>query len=231
MFLHPRFPRDAVLQRQVIEGVQAVVELDRNAQYSNTISIRIFGRAEGPTTRFELYENIDPHVAAELVIRERQKPTAPASYPPGPYVQQYQPPPAAQHYQPYYQPQPQPQPSQPPAPTQDVGGYLSTLDNASLQAVLANLQSSGTPGQPPSQVDVNAVLNSLKHVGGAGIPTGPISNAPSYAPHPQGYPLGAGGNMMSPTTNTPPVGMGGAGDADAARQVQQIMNSLQNFRR
>ncbi len=230
MFLHPRFPRDTVLQRQVIEGVQAVVELDRHAQHSNTISIRIFGRAEGPTTRFELYENIDPHVAAELVIRERQKTTAPVGYPSGSYVQQYQPPPAAQHYQPYYQPQPQP--SQPPAPTpQNLGGVLGKLDNASLQAVLAGLQTSATPGQPPSQVDVNAVLNSLNHIGGAGIPTGPGSNAPNYAPHPQGYPLGAGSSMMSPTTNTPPVGMGGAGDADAARQVQQIMNSLQNFRR
>ncbi len=229
MFLHPRFPLDAVLQRQVVEGVQGVIELDRNAQYSNTISIRIFSRAEGPTTRFELYENIDPHVAAELVIRERQKMIAPAGYPSGPYAQPYQPPPATQHYQPYYQPQPQP--SHPPAPTQDGGGSLGNIDNAALQAVLARLQTPATPGQPHSQVDFNAVLNSLKHIGGAGIPTGPVSNGPNYAPHPQGYPLGAGGSMMSPTTNTPPVGMGGAGDADAARQVQQIMNSLQNFRR
>lgn len=231
MFLHPRFPRDAVLQRQVIEGVQGVVELDRNAQYSNTISIRIFSRADGPTTRFELYENIDAHVAAELVIRERQKTIAPAGYPSGPYAQQYQPPPPAQHYQAQAYYQPQPQPSQPPAPTHDLGGVLGNLDNASLQAVLASLQTSATPGQPPSQVDVHAVLNSLKHINGTGIPTGPVSNAPNYSPHPQGYPHGAGGSMMSPTTNAPPMGMGGAGDADAARQVQQIMNSLQNFRR
>ncbi|KAM0324822.1 hypothetical protein ACHAQA_007788 [Verticillium albo-atrum] len=87
MFLHPNMPRDAVIQRQVVEGVHAVVDLDIRANTTGRFSVRVFDRSQGGNTRFDEYQELEPHVAAELVVRARALTAAPPSYhaqPPAP---------------------------------------------------------------------------------------------------------------------------------------------------
>ncbi|KKY30952.1 putative rna-binding protein [Diaporthe ampelina] len=91
MFLNPRFPRDAVIQRQVLEGVHAVVELDMRAQTTAKIPLQVFDRSLGSSVSFDQYQDLDPPVAAQLVRRRKEsfasQPSYPpqASYPPQPY--------------------------------------------------------------------------------------------------------------------------------------------------
>ena len=64
MFLNPRFPRDAVIQRQVVEGVHAVAELDYRAQQLARIPLQVFDRSAGRNSvRFDQYQDLDPSIA------------------------------------------------------------------------------------------------------------------------------------------------------------------------
>ncbi|KAK4131398.1 hypothetical protein BT67DRAFT_427421 [Trichocladium antarcticum] len=73
MYINPRFPRDAVVQRQVVEGVHAIIDLDYTAQSQGKIPVQVFIRSGASSVRFELYQQIDPPVAAELVLREKSQ--------------------------------------------------------------------------------------------------------------------------------------------------------------
>lgn len=48
--LNPRITLAAVVKRQIIEGVQAVVKLTRTTQYSNRIPLQVFDRGTGATS-------------------------------------------------------------------------------------------------------------------------------------------------------------------------------------
>lgn len=51
LFLNPRLQLSAVVKRQIVEGVKAVVFLNRNMQQTNRITIQIFDRrGEGEAT-------------------------------------------------------------------------------------------------------------------------------------------------------------------------------------
>ncbi|KAL2163466.1 hypothetical protein VTH06DRAFT_5524 [Thermothelomyces fergusii] len=86
MYLNPRFPRETVVQRQVVEGVHAIVDLDYGAQAKGKIPIQVFIRSGGSSVRFELYQDIDPPIAAELVVREKSQSAAHLGQPPAPYA-------------------------------------------------------------------------------------------------------------------------------------------------
>ncbi|KAK8126874.1 Nucleotide-binding- alpha-beta plait [Apiospora kogelbergensis] len=192
MFLNPRFPRDLVIQRQIVEGVHGVSELDYRAQSIAKIPLQVFDRSGGRhNARFDQYQDLDPAIAAELVARAKSlaQVPSPASYG-GPYAQA-----------PYA-----------PAPHQPVHGYpgqqplahpglagLGNLDNATLQKVLAAMQpttQSAIPGQQPMMpsagVDVNSILGAL---GGSGAAPPPM---PQHAPqhqHAASYPPVPYGNI------------------------------------
>ncbi|KAB5518717.1 RNA recognition domain-containing protein [Coniochaeta sp. 2T2.1] len=238
MYFNPRFARDAVLQKLVVEGVHGVIELDMRAQTTGKIPLQVFARSSGSNVRFDQYQDLDPKVAAELVLRVKPRPAPPAqpqqpayaAYPPNPYPQypQAYPPqqPLPQGVPPAGYPYAQPPPAAPQAPAaltaQDIAGLAGRVDNNTLQALLASLsggqQPAPQPGMPP-QVDINALLGSLQ--GGVAPPIQP--QAPSYG----GYMPQMGGTPVQPAGphNLPPAG-GGAGPADTAAQVQNIMASL-----
>ncbi|KAJ4388120.1 nuclear polyadenylated RNA-binding protein 3 [Gnomoniopsis smithogilvyi] len=235
MFLNPRFPREAVIQRQVLEGVHGVVELDMRAQHTAKISLQVFDRSAGSNVRFDQYQELDPPVAAQLVLRTKGSVAQPPAYPPQP---SYPP-------QPYGAPAPyggypQPPVQQPPAATPDLTslvGQLSQMpnvDNNTLQTILASLQQQqptptqpppvnyaayqGQPqGAPPPQVDYNALINNISaaSVKGGQPPMG--AGVPGY-PQP-GYPQGNRG---------PPQPV--AGSTDPARDVENIMATLARYR-
>ena len=96
MLLHPRFPKEKVIQRQAVEGGHAVVDLDLRAQTVGKIPCQVFDRSAGSNNvRFDQYVDLDPPTAAEVVLRTKAA-TAAATYSQpygsgtgGQYVQQH----------------------------------------------------------------------------------------------------------------------------------------------
>ncbi|KAK4100386.1 hypothetical protein N658DRAFT_101868 [Parathielavia hyrcaniae] len=242
MYLNPRFPRETVLQRQVVEGVHAIVDLDYGAQTKGKIPVQVFNRSGSSSVRFELYHDIDPPIAAELVMREKSQSGALLAHQLPP-AQHYAPPTAYggsqhPHHQPAaaYNPYPYPQQSvYPPAQQQtqapaaapaDLASMVGNLDNSALQALLASLQT------PQATAAAQQSLYS-------GVPAAPASvRSPAAA---QQIDMNALlGNLRSAAAATQPVagygaavpagGAGaygtGGGMVDPAQQVQSIMDQL-----
>ncbi|KAL6413868.1 hypothetical protein AUP68_03398 [Ilyonectria robusta] len=226
MFLHPRIPKDAVIQRQAAEGVHAVVDLDLRAQNLGRIPVQAFDRSGGMSNvRFDQYVDLDPTTAAEVILRAK------ASGATASYAQPYA---AAGFANPYGgQPQQQmgafpggQQPNQyaqhAPANPTDIASLMGQVDNATLQRLLASIQTApqGTAAQHgpnaaaagPSQVDIQAILGSL----------GGNAAAQQQLP-PQGVYGAPYGGQQAPNG-------GGAANGDAAVQVQNIMAQLARYR-
>jgi nuclear polyadenylated RNA-binding protein 3 len=250
MFLNPSFPRDSVLQRQVLEGVHAVVELDMRAHSYGKIPLQVFDRSAGMNNvRFDKYQDLDPPIAAELVLRARSQAPVPqyqqaASV--GGYQQSYGAPPS-------HQPQPSPHtptfpsgphaipPQQPAVSATDIAGIVGQIDNATLQRLLASLQPQGgalaganplvtaPPTQAPGhsaavgaanpQIDLRSVLGSLK--GQAGAVPSHTQGAGAYTASPYG---------SAPTASNGAAPPGAAASANTHTQVQNIMAHLARFR-
>lgn len=227
MYLHPRIPKDQVIQRQAAEGVHAVVDLDLRAQTLGKIPVQAFDRSAGSSNvRFDQYVDLDPNTAAEVILRAKAsgvpayaQPYAAAGYG-NPYGgQPHQGPPHAMAAPPAAYPPQQASPS-----VADLATIMGQVDNATLQRLLSTIQtpqggipSGHAPPAPNQQVDIQAILGSL---GGSaaqhhGPPQGQYS-APYGAPY-GGAPNGGGPHMP-----------GQMGDSDA--QVQNIMSQLARYR-
>jgi hypothetical protein len=71
--ISPRVSEEAVVKRQVVEGVLAICKLRRSNQDTGKIGLTIFKRRVGVReVQFEDYDNLDPPICAELALRERQ---------------------------------------------------------------------------------------------------------------------------------------------------------------
>jgi hypothetical protein len=239
MYLHPRFPKDQVIQRQAVEGVHAVVDLDLRAQSLGKVPVQAFDRFAGNNNvRFDQYLDLDPTTAAEVVLRAKATNVA------ANYGQSYggngahQNPYGAQHQQAGYGGGQQPaayaaQPRQhqhQAAPAADLASLMGQVDNATLQRLLTTIQgpgaappvaggyphptAGGAQSTPNAQVDIHAILGNL---GGTSshqhVPPQAAYNAP-YG----GQQANAGGNPVSGT------------NGDAASQVQNIMAQLARYR-
>ncbi|KAM3436371.1 hypothetical protein MY4824_004339 [Beauveria thailandica] len=240
MFLHPRFPKDQVIQRQAAEGVHAVVELDMRAQSIGKIPVQVFDRSGGSNNvRFDQYVDLDPTIAGEVVLRAKASGTAAAAYPQQPYggyQQAYHPPPQ-QH-----PPRGGPYDAAPPAAyaqsvpaaaasapnIADVAKLVGHVDNATLQRVLSamaapvpnNIPNAAAPPAGNAQVDIHALLGAL---GGS-----PAVQAPPAAPAAVHY-GGAYGGGQVPYPHPGPPAPGGAANGDSAA-VQNIMAHLSRYR-
>lgn len=228
MFLHPRFPKDQVIQRQAAEGVHAVVELDMRAQNMGKIPVQVFDRSAGSNNvRFDQYVDLDPGTAAEVILRAKAVGAAAA------YNQQYgayqqpaygvpshAPPHAAHGHQAAHPPHQAAYAaphaggySQQPAPSPaDLAGLVGQVDNATLQRLLASMggAQSAAPTMAPtapvggaSAADIQALLSSLNTPG-------------AQAPAQYGAPYGG---QSAPGAN-----------GDSAAQVQNIMAQLSRYR-
>ncbi|KAI9850986.1 MAG: hypothetical protein M1838_004678 [Thelocarpon superellum] len=156
LFLNPRLPLGAVIRRQILEGVQAVSRLTRESQMSVKIPLQVFDRRGGvDNVRFEEYEDLEPHIAAELVVRAKQTHGAPSLNPYGTTA----PPFHSSQYGPTFA-----APSQPAAPVgpnslerapsaataPNIANLITALDGPTLQKLLGALQQQG-PGAAQSQ--------------------------------------------------------------------------------
>ncbi|RPA98959.1 hypothetical protein L873DRAFT_1685803 [Choiromyces venosus 120613-1] len=115
LYLHPRMPLDPVIKQQILEGVQAIVFLDSQKQRDSNISLQVFNRHGSAEADFDRYDNIEPEVGAELVIRAKQAIAQPqVSTMPYAYMSQ----------QPYAQ----------------LGNLLGSMDPGTLNRLLTSLQ-------------------------------------------------------------------------------------------
>lgn len=197
MFLSPRLPVEIVVKRQILEGVMAVVKLTRRTQDASKIPLQVFDRSRGAdNVRYDDYENLDPSIAAEVVLREKAKVAAALQPQQPPQQPAYGQPPMQYGAQPQYQ---QPLQAQATAPAPNLGNVVAQLDNATLQKLLGTL-SAPLPQQAPApapfpqqqsilapangQVDINSILSMLGQV-----QQQPQQQAqhqpPQYAPQPQ----------------------------------------------
>ncbi|KAI0487035.1 hypothetical protein F4859DRAFT_324979 [Xylaria cf. heliscus] len=212
MFLNPQFPRDAVIQRQVMEGVHAVAELDFRAQEYGRIPLQVFDRSAGyNNVRFDQYQDLEPAIAAQLVARTKSQSQIPpnayngSQYPP---TQQYPPSTPSHYIPPSY-------PSQPYASLAAASSGGAPLDSATVHKILGSLngQQGGQQaynGAP--QVDVNSLLATI-----------------SNRPHGMGGPPPAQQGMGY--ANAPPdVPRGAPHNGNSARHVQDIMTQLARYR-
>ncbi|KAK8055011.1 RNA recognition domain-containing protein, partial [Apiospora rasikravindrae] len=154
MFLNPRFPRDLVIQRQIVEGVHGVSELDFRAQSLAKIPLQVFDRSAGRhNARFDQYQDLDPAIAAELVARARSlsQIPSPAAYGGGPYAS------AA------YAPGPR-------RPMKVLAAMQSTTQGTMP----------GQPMMPNAGVDVNSILGALG--GNSAAPPAMPHHVPQHQP-------------------------------------------------
>lgn len=236
MYLHPRFPKDQVIQRQAAEGVHGVVDLDLRAQSLGRIPVQAFDRSGGGSNvRFDQYVDLDPGTAAEVIVRAKSMAAAgygqgyaPAGGYSNPYGGQPQ---RAPHGAGYPGPYP-PQQQHAPSTAADMASLMGQVDNATLQRLLSSMQGAPqAPGVVPAapagydigapapaanpQVDLQAILGSL---GGSAPVQQP--QQPQHAPPPQGQ---YGGTYGAQPGAAPDGG-------DAAAQVQNIMAQLARYR-
>ncbi|KAK0910091.1 nuclear polyadenylated RNA-binding protein 3 [Friedmanniomyces endolithicus] len=82
LLLSPRLSEQAVIRRQIVEGVVAVVKLGKGNQSSGRIRLQVFDRRGGVgSVGFEEYEGLEPGVVVELVLRAKQQMSATTSAP------------------------------------------------------------------------------------------------------------------------------------------------------
>lgn len=233
MFLSPRLPAEVVVKRQILEGVMAVVKLTRRTQDASKIPLQVFDRSRGAdNVRYDDYENLDPNIAAEVVLREKAKVAAALLPQQPPQQPAYGQPPMQYAAQPQYQQPLQPQAT---APAPNLGNVVAQLDNATLQKLLGTLSAplpqhapapAPIPQQQPAlapangQVDINSILSMLGQV-----QQQPQSQAqqqqPQYAPQAL--------QQQQPPQNQN-VQYGAQQPQGGAQDVQNIMAQLARFR-
>lgn len=227
MILASGYSRDAVTQHQVAEGVHAVVNLDIQAQHQQTMPVTAFIRSRGNSkVDYLTYDNLDPLSASGVILSAKkatsdaaisgQQPYSLSGYPNSYGQQRHHQQPGGTFSVPQY---PQQSPVNP-ANVANLISQIGPMDNATVQGILALLQSNtyGGPTQPESnrapggpQVDLQAILSSLGSSATAQQPVPPAV---------RGAPYGA---------QAPPNG-GAGGNGDAAAQVQNIMAHLARYR-
>jgi len=252
--LGPRIPLNAAVQRQIIEGVLAVVRLARPNQFSRKIPLQLFDRSGGPdnlrfngkpgplyVANFERhtlisrpleYPELEPNMAAEIVFHAQPQ----RGGPPVPFT-------SATPFgiPPLPPPVQMPQPPLPPLSNQpNVANVMPSLDGSALQSILSALQQRPAvpaiqppafppPNTPQAPADLASILNNATRP--------PVTAAPSQPMPPQPFPVQPPNAQMVPDPNLLSLlskGLGGqqpqAHQGPMGPQVQNIINQLTKWK-
>ncbi|KAJ8114860.1 hypothetical protein ONZ43_g4801 [Nemania bipapillata] len=192
-----------IIQRQVLDGVYAIVELDFRAEKLGKFRLQVFNRSGGyGNVRFDQYQDLEPGIAAQLVNRAKFAPPTPLASSNGLY-------PPTQHYAPpsqgYYMPPPQAN-QQHVTPATHGNGAV-TLDPVAVHKIIASLN--GQQGRPP--VDVSSLLATLGNT--------PQEMGGPSPQHSTNY-----GQLL------PTMGQGAHHGSNQAQHVEDIMAQLSRYR-
>lgn len=154
-----RFPEPAVVRRQILEGVLAIVRIDTTGFHKGRVSVQIFDRkGSANNVQFNDYADLDPATAALLVDNaKRTQAVTQAVQPPTAF-------PFPPHNLPAFtQPPSNPYPTSPGA-APNVSNLITSLDPASLHQLLAAMSNNNTPanampaGNPGISADLARLL-------------------------------------------------------------------------
>ncbi|EGE80511.1 hypothetical protein RJZ56_002619 [Blastomyces dermatitidis] len=179
LILSPRISLAAVVRRQIIEGVLAIVKLSRPNQYSGKIPLQVFDRTGGiDNVKFNEYSELELKVAAEVVLHAMtvhlgNASKYPTTQPPG--ISQMLPAPS--------------QISRPLQSNNNITNLISNLDGPALQSLLGALQQNPVALQAAQQhyapqghpTDLASLLSNFPRQQNSLIPP---SSAPQQAPPP-----------------------------------------------
>ncbi|KAH1272579.1 hypothetical protein KXW98_003635 [Aspergillus fumigatus] len=234
LVLGPRIPLNAAVQRQIKEGVLAVVRLSRPNQFSRKIPLQVFDRSGGPdNVRFNEYPEVEPNIAAEIIFHAQAMQRGATSLP-------FQPNPA--FAMPSLPTAPIPQAPLPAVPaSSNVANVISSLDGPTLQSLLSALQQRQQQPVPAAQpftagnmphttADLASLLSGATR---PPIPTNPQQHLPpQYSVPVTNAPVVPDPNLISLLTK----GLGGQQQpqqqnlATVNPHVQNIMNQLSKWK-
>ena len=220
LIMSPRLDETAVVQRQIVEGVLAVVRLDMGTLAKRKIDIQIFNRKAGANNVvFNNYVDLDPSTAAALVMAAKQETNQAVLAPPSnPFAQGYG--------------APQPAPFIPPVPGNaaanqtNLSSLISSLDPNSLSQLLGAMSgnTAAQAPQPPQAIapDLARLLSQVPTP--AVVP--PAYNAPAApAPPPAAPPQQFANPYQNPFGGQPPQPPA-APPAANPQQPQPDMNEI-----
>ncbi|KAF7929875.1 uncharacterized protein EAE97_009472 [Botrytis byssoidea] len=205
MFLSPRLSLQAVIRRQILEGVIAVSQLDMRSQNASKIPLQVFDRSGGinAAVRFDEYQDLEPKIAAELVVRAKATAQRP----------QYAPNPAPVYQAPTAQ------------PNANIANIMGQLDNPTLQKLLGTLNNMPQQQNAPA-VAANSTVDLVSLLGG-------LAPQPQQVPQQifqQSMPQAATDPYAS-YNNSAAYGQSAAQqNGQDAQQVQAIMAQLARYR-
>ena len=247
IWLNPRLPLQAVVKRQIIEGVQAIVKLIQNNQFNSRVPLQVFDRSAGASNvNFNEYVDLDIAVAADIVLHARSKerammqqahhtqyPPRPAFHPPTPYG----------HHMPQQSPQ-QFSPTGPPQFQQQRPPPLSPHNHFPYQPHQPQFPQHASPATPAGNAPTLQQL--LANLGQPNA-SAPTANPPSAQGHRQADLGGLLSNIAArqqsqalPYAQQPPQPLQQAYGAQAGPQgfgngqqsnVQNIMDQLARYQR
>ncbi|KAF2023882.1 hypothetical protein EK21DRAFT_79959 [Setomelanomma holmii] len=221
-----RFPEPAVVRRQIIEGVLAIVRIETSGFAKGKISVQIFDRRGGANNiQFNEYADLDPTTAALLVNAAKQNQSRQA--------QPVQPPAPAfgfnQNMPPFNHPPPNPFPPAP-ASQPNISNMITSLDAASLSKLLGAMSGNAAPSTPQPAPTLNADIARLLAQVSSPAQT-PGYGAPSQPQVPQLNQFSGFASLLAnqaqssaPPTQAPPPA-GGAPD------MNEIMAQLAQYQR
>lgn len=218
----PRTPLQAIIRRQILEGVHSVAKLDMRAQQSCKISLQVFDRQGGiGNVRFDEYQDLDPKIAAELTLRAKNARQPPQIANPPPFV-----PPQYSAAQPFQPPAPAPAAANP-----SLANIMGGIDNATLQKLLGTLGAMPQQQMPAAAqqhnipaVNANAGLDLAGLIGGLQQQR-QVYQQPMQPQHQ--YPV-QGGQGYGVPQQQPVVNVNQP--QQSAQQVQNIMAQLARYR-
>lgn len=155
LIMSPRLPEAAVVRRQIIEGVLAIVRLDTGSLQKGKVNVQVFDRRGGAgNVQFNEYADLDLVTAAMLINNAKQ--TAAAAQPPVP----------AYGYNAgisqYTQPTSNPYSTAPAAQPNNISNIISSLDPSTLSQLLGAMsQQNNAPQNAQPAPGINANLARL----------------------------------------------------------------------
>ncbi|SPO01178.1 uncharacterized protein DNG_03925 [Cephalotrichum gorgonifer] len=174
-----------VISRLVVSGVTGIVELDFRGQQQGEVYLHLYDLSGGlSNVRFNEYQGLKPHQAADLVREKSRGFQPPAAHAPAPAYAAHPPPAAYPHHPPHGQPTLQSAAStypgtgyvvQPPA-AQPHGyfGGAAAAEAATIQQILNQLHQTSSPGAAAGAdpASIQQILSQLQQA----------SNSPHAAP-------------------------------------------------
>lgn len=232
LILSPRLNESAVVRRQIIEGVLAIVRLNNASMSRGKIDVQLFDRSRGnDNVQFNEYTDLDPPTAVALVADAKQKSRSlPVQQSAPAYNQAYGAPSANP-----YAPQPGTNAANPP----NLSNLISTLDPSSLSQLLGAMSANGTQqaqAQPTITPDLARLLSSVTTPAGGSafnMPTAQQYGAPYQTQQPQSAPQAPTNPPATNPYSTAPNPQYASPPAQGARvpDMAEIMAQLAKYQR